>query len=200
MVGYHRPHCLPCSTTDSVLTELEDICSVRCHSHQLIDNALRAYLHFTTNFKELYLNDDESIARCTGKLVQSDLVKNNKKYVRIQIVYSLLQEDERASLYIIASVLIFDGRHDEETFEGMNEEGCFARLLDLIRAARKEESRFQRLLLELLYEMSRVQPLSTSDLSNIDDEFVMQLFHIIEEFSDDVNDPYHYPVIRVLVS
>lgn len=34
----------------------------------------------------------------------------------------------------------------------------------------------------------------------IDDQFVCNLFDIIEEVSDDVNDPYHYPVIRVLVS
>ena len=34
----------------------------------------------------------------------------------------------------------------------------------------------------------------------IEDEFIVYLFQIIEEFSDDVNDPYHYPIIRVLVS
>ncbi len=34
----------------------------------------------------------------------------------------------------------------------------------------------------------------------IEDDFIAYLFQIIEEFSDDVNDPYHYPVIRVLVS
>ena len=33
----------------------------------------------------------------------------------------------------------------------------------------------------------------------IDDGFIRYLFQIIEEVSDDVNDPYHYPVIRVLV-
>lgn len=34
----------------------------------------------------------------------------------------------------------------------------------------------------------------------VDDEFIKCLFEIIEEFSCDPNDPYHYPVIRVLVS
>ena len=33
----------------------------------------------------------------------------------------------------------------------------------------------------------------------IEDEFVICLLQIIEGLSDDVNDPYHYPVIRVLV-
>ena len=34
---------------------------------------------------------------------------------------------------------------------------------------------------------------------HVDDAFVCQLFELIEELSNDVNDPYHYPIIRVIV-
>lgn len=34
----------------------------------------------------------------------------------------------------------------------------------------------------------------------VEDEFVKYLFEIIEGLSNDANDPYHYHVIRVLVS
>lgn len=40
----------------------------------------------------------------------------------------------------------------------------------------------------------------TSPTACINDDFICGLFDIIEQVSDDVNDPYHYPVIRVLVS
>lgn len=166
----------------------------------MIDSALRSYLHFTANFKDEYLHSEYDIARCSQRLLISDLFKKNKEYVRIQIVYSLLQEDEPSTLHIIASLLLFDGRQDEETFEVMNNEGCFARLVDLIKQGKRDAARLHRLMLELLYEMSRVQRLSVADLSEIDDDFIKYLFQIIEELSDDVNDPYHYPVIRVLVS
>lgn len=33
----------------------------------------------------------------------------------------------------------------------------------------------------------------------VDDDFVRSLFEIIEQVSNDVDDPYHYPVIRVLL-
>jgi hypothetical protein len=33
----------------------------------------------------------------------------------------------------------------------------------------------------------------------VEDDFVRYLFQIIEGLSDDAHDPYHYPVIRVLV-
>lgn len=39
----------------------------------------------------------------------------------------------------------------------------------------------------------------TAAAACVHDEFVSGLFDIIEQVSHDVNDPYHYPVIRVLV-
>jgi len=32
-----------------------------------------------------------------------------------------------------------------------------------------------------------------------EDSFILYLFDIIEQLSDDANDPYHYSIIRVLV-
>ncbi|KAH8592242.1 hypothetical protein B0O99DRAFT_597291 [Bisporella sp. PMI_857] len=182
-------------------SELDDIVSANCPSHELIDNALRSYLHFTTKFRDEYLHSEYDIARCSEKLLGSELFVANKDYVRIQIVYSLLQEDEAPTLHVIASFLLLDGRDNEATFEIMNNESCFTRLVELIKnkEGRSEDGRLHRLLLELLYEMSRMQRLSTEDLSHIDDEFVIYLFQIIELVSQDVDDPYHYPVIRVLL-
>ena len=179
--------------------ELDDIVSAKCPSHQLIDNALRSYLHFTTKFQDEYLQSEYDNARCSEKLLNSELFKAHKDYVRTQIIYSLLQEDEPPALHVIASLLIFDGRNNESTFEMMNKESCFTRLIELIKLGKGHEDRLHRLLLELLYEMSRMQRLSAEDLVHIDDEFVEYLFQIIEQLSDDVDDPYHYPVIRVLV-
>jgi hypothetical protein len=180
--------------------ELDDIVTTKCSSHQLIDNALRSYLHFTTNFKDEYLPSEYEVARCSQKLLASELFSTNKDYVRIQIIYCLIQEDESATLHLIASFLLFDGRDNENTFEMMNKEGCFPRLMELIKQGRGDDPRLNRLLLELLYEMSRMQRLSAEELRLVDDEFVTLLFQICEGLSDDVDDPYHYPIIRVLVS
>lgn len=48
------------------------------------------------------------------------------------------------------------------------------------------------------YEL--LSELTDTCLATVDDAFIMYLFQLIEELSDDANDPYHYPVIRVLVS
>jgi DNA primase large subunit len=188
------------TTNRPVPIELEEIVSVQCTSSGLIDNALRTFLHFTTNFKDEYLPSDYELGCCLSRLLDSEIFQANKDYVRIQLVYSLLQEDEPATLYVIASLLLMDGQRNEVVFEMMNREGAFTRLVELIKLGKDEDSSLHRLLMELLYQMSRMQRLSSEELSGVDDEFVRGLFQIIEQLSDDVDDPYHYPVIRVLVS
>lgn len=132
-------------------------------------------------------------------LLASALFQANKDYVRTQIIYSLLQEDELGPLHAIICLLLLDGYLDETTFPRMVGEACFPRLLELIDGRKDEDPRLHRMLLELMYEMSRVERLRADDLKLVDDPFVHYLFQIIEEVSDDVHDPYHYPTIRVLV-
>lgn len=104
-------------------------------------------------------------------------------------------------LRVAASFLLADAKQNEATFELMNKEGTFGRLIDLISDPKQqnEEAEVHRSLMELLYEMSRIQKITTEDLLRVKDEFVTYLFDIIEQISGDVHDPYHYPVIRVLL-
>lgn len=171
--------------------------SAQCQTHDTIDNSLRAYLSFTSNYKgwqfkmveestgtdrvlEEYLQSEFAVARCSFKLLESGLFIAHKDYVRRQIIYSLLQvgvfpalfwakpetlqEDAASTLHLIAAFLLFDGRQHEETLEMMNEEGVFPRLLELIQDKKVEDAALHRMLLELLYEMSRIQRLRTQDL------------------------------------
>ena len=110
------------------------------------------------------------------------------------------QEDTTEVLLVTVSFLLADARASEETFELLNAEGAFPRLVDLIAVPRENnEEGLHRLLMELLYEMSRIQKISLDNLSHVTDEFIISLFDIIEQVSGDVADPYHYPVIRVLL-
>ena len=181
-------------------TELNDICTAKCETSELIDQALRTFVHFTAKFRDDYLPSDHDVERCIHSLLDSRIFKDNADYVRTQLIYSLLQEDDLSLIYIIASFLLLDGQHNEDSFDKMNKEGVFARLVELIKHKRDEDPRLHKLLMKLLYEMSRVQRLSIEDLKHVDDEFIKDQFQIIEEYSDDIDDPYHYHVIRVLVS
>lgn len=184
------------------ITDLTCTVQAPCGSHEQIDDALRAWLDLVASGRDEFLLDEDDLARCSRCLLESPLCAglDVRQYVRTQIVYSLLQEDETRSLHAIANYLLLSGRTDDEVFAQMIEAGCFARLVELIKASHDDDRRLHRLLLELMYEMARVERVRVADLLSVDDGFVGYLFQIIEDMSDDMDDPYHYPVIRVLVS
>ncbi|KAH8435008.1 pre-rRNA processing [Aspergillus melleus] len=85
------------------------------------------------------------------------------------MVYGLLQDDDPDTLHLIVSFLLFDGRQNETPFRMMDEEGSFPRMLELLQAQNRHVdedtgARLHRLLMELLYEMSRIQRIKIQDL------------------------------------
>jgi hypothetical protein len=185
----------------TICIELDDTISKDYQTHTLIDNALRSYLTLATTFRSEYVKSDYDVARCSYMLQSSPLFQNHADYIRRQIVQCLLEDDDPSVLRVSASFLLADARQNESTFELMNKEGAFRRLVDLISDPRQqdEEAEVHRMLMELLYEMSRIQKITTEDLLHVQDGFVTHLFDIIEQISGDVHDPYHYPVIRVVL-
>ncbi|KAF4497138.1 Orc3p [Fusarium agapanthi] len=184
---------------EQLWSELDKCVSSKCDSHETIDNALRTWIDLTTRLRDHLYESQEEVVTCTRMLLASDLFQANKDYVRTQIIYSLLQEDEAGPLHAIVSLLLLDGCQDETMFPRMVNEACFPRLLELINGRRDQDPGLHRLLLQLMYEMSRMERLRVDDLTMVDDEFVHYLFALIEELSDDAHDPYHYPTIRVLL-
>nr|RBQ92629.1 hypothetical protein FVER53263_05050 [Fusarium verticillioides] len=184
---------------EQLWSELDKCVSSKCESHETIDDALRTWIDLTTRLRDHLYESQEEIVTCTRMLLASDLFQANKDYVRTQIIYSLLQEDEAGPLHAIVSLLLLDGCQDETMFPRMVDEACFPRLLELINGCRDQDPGLHRLLLQLMYEMSRMERLRVDDLTMVDDEFVHYLFALIEELSDDAHDPYHYPTIRVLL-
>ncbi|KAI8627572.1 hypothetical protein F5Y19DRAFT_486847 [Xylariaceae sp. FL1651] len=185
---------------EQLWNELYKVVATQCaaHAHEAIDDALRTWLSLATRCRNDFALSEDDVANCSQCLLHGNLFLANPDYVRTQIIYSLLQDDETGHLYAIASFLLLDGRADETTFRKMTEESCFHRLVDLINGRKEDDPGLHRLLLELIYEMSRIQQLRVQDLMHVDDALVTYLFQLIEGFSDDAHDPYHYPIIRVL--
>lgn len=82
------------------------------------------------------------------------------------------QEDDPIPLHFIVSFLLFDGRQNVSTFQLMNEQltneaSSFARLLELIYSTDSrngDNAGLHRMLMDLLYEMSRIQRIKIEDL------------------------------------
>ncbi|KAL7958452.1 hypothetical protein V8C34DRAFT_304850 [Trichoderma compactum] len=185
---------------DGLWSELDKCVSKHCDSHESIDDALRSWLNLTTKLRLQQPTSQDEVVLCSQILLKSDIFQRNQEYVRKQLIYSLLQEDESGPLHAIVCMLLLDGHQDEATFPHMIQEACFPRLLELISSRDSDDDpRLHRFLLQLMYEMSRVERLAPEDLALVDDNFIHLLFRLIEGVSNDVNDPYHYPTIRVLL-
>ncbi|KAK4124201.1 hypothetical protein N657DRAFT_663333 [Parathielavia appendiculata] len=178
---------------------LNGILTSACATPEQLDETLRSWLDLTSEARNTYLDSEDDVAHCSQMLLESPIFRNYGDYVRTQLIYSLLQEDDFAKLHVYANFLLLDGRTEEDTFRTMINKGCFVRLLELIKGCGGKDARLHRLLLQLMYEMSRIEHLRSEDLLQVDDGFVMYLFQLIEALSDDASDPYHYPVIRVLL-
>ncbi|KAL1587208.1 hypothetical protein WHR41_04278 [Cladosporium halotolerans] len=179
--------------------ELDTIVTPEFETSEDIDDVLRAFLELATNHKDEYLLSEYDFARYVYKLLDSKLFATNREYVRRQILYCLLQDDDVDTLHLAAAIFLFDGRGNESAFEMMQDEGAFARLVELISDRRDDAVGLYRMLLELLFEMARIQKLTREDMVVVDDTFILYLFQMIEQLSDDADDPYHYPIIRVLL-
>lgn len=67
---------------------------------------------------------------------------------------------------MVAALLLYDGRNsrDDVVFEMMHAEGSFPRLVELVQMESvQEDTKLHQMLLELLYESSRVQRLTWED-------------------------------------
>lgn len=60
--------------------------------------------------------------------------------------------------------LVYDGKYHEQTFISMTQEGSFPRLVQLIRDGTDDELGLHRVLVELMYEMSRIQEVAYDEL------------------------------------
>ncbi|OAP65419.1 hypothetical protein AYL99_01391 [Fonsecaea erecta] len=185
---------------DQFWTALEETVSRECTTHDSIDDTLRSYIELIGQSRgHLFLSDND-LGRCAFKLQESSLFATHADYIRRQFVQCLIEDDEPNVVLVSTSFLITHAQLHEKTYELLNDEGAFPRLIRLISSPKQHgHEGIHRLLMELLYEMSRIQKIKTSDLAHVDDGFVKMLFEIIEQVSDDVNDPYHYPTIRVLL-
>ncbi|OQO08009.1 hypothetical protein B0A48_06802 [Cryoendolithus antarcticus] len=178
---------------------LEKIFATDVETYEHIDDTLRAFLDFAATHKQKYLLSEYEYARYVYMLLDSSLFAAQGDYIRRQILYCLLQDDDVDTLHLSAAIFLFDGRSNETAFEMMLHEGAFTRLAELIRDRKDDHNGLHRLMLELMSEMARIQKLKRDDLATIDDTFVLDLFKMIEQLSDDAEDPFHYPIIRVLL-
>ena len=152
-------------TADEFWEKIEAVLSTECDTHDGIDDVLRSYLALLTEHYLEFITTEDHLGHCAYLLYASALFSQHSAYIRQQLIYCLLQDDDINVLRITVVFLMADARENEQTFELLNKEGAFPRLVDLIAHPKENEESLHRSLMELLYELSRVQTIANDDLS-----------------------------------
>ena len=158
-------HEVEVQTTDEFWDKIEVILSKECVTHDGIDDVLRSYLSLLNEHHLEYITTEDHLGHCAYLLYASDLFAQHSAYIRQQLIYCLLQEEDVHTLRIAVIFLLADARENEHIFELLHKEGIFPRLVDLIAHPKENEESLHRSLMELFYELSRVQTIGNDDLS-----------------------------------
>ncbi|KAF3155352.1 hypothetical protein TWF225_003387 [Orbilia oligospora] len=181
--------------------ELDIILSTPCPTQHQIDVQLRSYLQLISTYRDDYLQSEYDMVKCGFRLIDSKVFSEHKTYVRRRFVGRFLKEPSNsARLHVITATLLYDGIDNPKTFELMLEQNAFARLIDLIwKDVARLNFGFHKLLLEVFYEMCRIQKLRSQDLEILQDDFIKHLLEQVEEGGGDPDDPYNYAIVKVLL-
>ncbi len=152
-------------TADEFWAQIVAVLAKECETHDHIDDALRSYLALLEAHRQEYVTSDDHLGHCAYLLYSSPLFTQHAAYIRQQLVYCLLQEEDISVLRIVVTFLLADARENEQTFEMLNKEGTFPRLVELIAHPRENEEHMHRTLMELMYEIARIQKVTNDDLS-----------------------------------
>jgi hypothetical protein len=182
-------------------TKLLDIVSVKTHSYPVVESALKDYLLFATKHLSDFLVSDNDLFRAGYKLTTSPIFTLHKAFTRRKLIAMLTLAEEYTDLAAVVSlILLIDSDSHPATLEMMQEENACHALTRLLLTFQKTSAlRLRRVLLELTFEMCKIQRISTSDLENISDKFIDSLLRTVVNADRDDTSLYDASVMKVLL-
>lgn len=182
-------------------TKLLDIVSVKTHSYPVVESALKDYLLFATKHLSDFLVSDNDLFRAGYKLTTSPIFTLHKAFTRRKLIAMLTLADEYSDLAAVVSlILLIDSDSHPATLEMMQEENaCHALTRLLLTFTKTSALRLRRVLLELMFEMCKIQRISISDLENISDRFIDSLLRTVVNADRDDTSLYDASVMKVLL-
>ncbi|KAG5357860.1 Protein LDB17 [Yarrowia sp. B02] len=182
-------------------TKLLDIVSVKTHSYPVVESALKDYLLFATKHLSDFLVSDNDLFRAGYKLTMSPIFTLHKAFTRRKLIAMLTLAEEYTDLAAVVSlILLIDSDSHPATLEMMQEENACHALTRLLLTFQKTSAlRLRRVLLELMFEMCKIQRISASDLENISDKFIDSLLRTVVNADRDDTSLYDASVMKVLL-
>ncbi|KAI5117908.1 hypothetical protein M0805_003602 [Coniferiporia weirii] len=202
-------------------TELEDIIYIPPDaSLAQLDATLARFISFCATYHEQYLQTPVQLEHACSLLLQGELFTFHSERMREQLLDDAEKTTDPHTQLIIYQVLLQYGRNHQSFLRSHKKWLPLLPLLmdhvsldfdpeveDYVTSANWTkvlsapiEANLRLLAVGILYEVSRVQKFSVSDLRLFDDDFIDHLFDLVEQTRHMQDESLNYSLIRLIVA
>ncbi|ORX33276.1 hypothetical protein BD324DRAFT_640340 [Kockovaella imperatae] len=198
-------------TVEQFWNEIEAIVTIpeNCNLAQL-DNTLRMFVTFCAAYHDEYLPSPHEMHHVISLLLDCELFTYHYERM-VGLIFDDAQENTNPhELYVLYHIILYYGHRRPSLFRshrkwkkllptlgevvGVDSDETFVSGLPPI------ESRVRLPATDLMYEVCRVQKLSSNELEQFDDAFIDRLFELVETTRDNQDERLNYAVIRLIVA
>ncbi|CDZ96664.1 Coeffector of mDia Rho GTPase, regulates actin polymerization and cell adhesion turnover [Phaffia rhodozyma] len=194
-------------------SELEDTLRIpKRPSLEQLDNSFLMYSRICANYLDIYLTNPLDLENALILLLRSVLFKFHSTRMIDLIIKWVKKGKDPSFLYILLSILLLCGQQSPSIFKSyvrwrpvipflvnvLDQE-----IVDTSRVPCNEvsiELRLRAPCAHLLYELARVQKLDSSDLEIFNEQFIDQLFELVERTRAMDDETLNYAIIKLLIA
>ncbi|GHJ88905.1 hypothetical protein NliqN6_5307 [Naganishia liquefaciens] len=176
-----------------------------------LDNTLMLYIAIVSRYHDLYMQTAREHQQVLAMLVKSDLFRYYSERMIGLVMTGAEESTNPHTLYILYNILLFYGHKHHSLFRSHRKwRKLLASLCDTIIVECEDaytgtgllqpiEARLRLPAAMLMYEVCRVQKLTSAELDGFDDLFIDRLFEMIE-VTRDTDEILNYAIIRLIVA
>ncbi|KAH6910610.1 hypothetical protein BKA70DRAFT_1463680 [Coprinopsis sp. MPI-PUGE-AT-0042] len=216
-------------TAQQFWSELEDLLKMpsdNAPTLSLLDSTLRRFLTLCATYHEQYLQSPLQLEHAFNMLLSSELFQFHSERMCEIIVEEGLKTTDPHTLFVLYNTLYFHGRRRVESLRNQKRwQAVIPNLMDHIlvdidpdvedsfggAGSRNSviatgsvpvpiEVKLRSLAVKLLYEVCKVQKMTTQDLRTFTDSFIDYLFDLVEQTKYMHDEAFNYSVIKLIVA
>ncbi|PKY24344.1 hypothetical protein RhiirB3_412855 [Rhizophagus irregularis] len=182
-------------------SELDEILKQGENNQDSALNSINVYINFVSDFKDKYPECETEFMHCCYKLLVSSIYQNFSDRIIEHVIHHAAKKTDVKELCVLYNILFLAGRENKCIFKRMvneRERNFVSKLKDHIES--KDGGKLQQISIKLLFEICRVQRLSSDELDLIDELFLNHLLDLVEKTRDDEDETFNYSVICLILS
>ncbi|KAL1915280.1 uncharacterized protein VTP21DRAFT_7556 [Calcarisporiella thermophila] len=155
-------------------------------------------INFITVYQEAFLSSQQELVKCCYRILDSPLCEQKKAEAIKYFGLRAIESDDTNEIWILYHILLLGSREDSHVLKWTRPLGLFGKLRQQVMGM--HGPRMQRLAIELMYEMCRIQRLGRTEMETIDARMIAYLLDLIEHTREDATEDLNYATTKLLLA